>query len=165
VQETTTDSYGRYVLSAWSAVAPAHYLTAESPDGKLWAGQVVKAPKKGEVQGDLEIDLTLAPIQGGSGRLTIEFPGRVQGVPVEVSIDGLPLDPGVVPLGEPLVLEDLAEGLWRLSARWNGKPILGGIGYVEIELRGEARHALALPPGAIHGQDDETLVRAGRRGS
>jgi len=165
VQQTTTDSYGRYVLSSWSSTAVAHYLTAESPDGKLWAGRVVKAPKKGEVGKDLEIDLTLAPVERGSGVLTIEFPGRIQGLPVEVSIDGLPLDPGVVPLGQPLVLEDLPEGTWRLSARWDGQPILGAPGYAEVEVRGEARYSVPLPQGAIYGQDEETLVRAGRGGS
>jgi hypothetical protein len=161
-RETYTDAYGRYLLSAWPGVAKGQYLIAESRDGELWAGQVVKPPSE---PGDQEIDLTLEPIAVGAGRLSIEFPGRTQGVPVEVTLNGEPLDPGVVPLGVPLVIEDVAEGTWRLRATWNGRPVIGGAGYQEFELRGDTEQSVHLPEGAIAGQDADTLLRTGRHGS
>jgi hypothetical protein len=161
-RETVTDSYGRYLLSSWSGVSKGQYLLAESSGGELWAGQVVKPPTE---PGDQEIDLTLQPVEKGQGVLSIDFPGRTQGVPVEVTLNGEPLDPGVVALGEPLVLEGVAEGTWRLSATWNGRPVVGGVGYQEFELRGETERSLHLPQGALAGQDADTLLRTGRHGS
>ncbi len=161
-RETRTDSYGRYLLSAWPSIAKAQYLLAESADGKLWAGQVVRRPTE---PGDLELDITLKPLEQGQGVLSIDFPGRNQGLPVEIALDGEPLDPGVVPLGEPLVIEALAEGTWRLGAKWNGEAVIGAPGYREFELGGRTELSVHLPDGAILGQDDDTLLRTGRGGS
>jgi hypothetical protein len=99
----------------------------------------------------------------GSGVLELEFPGRVQGTPVELTVNGEPIDPGIVPLEQPLTIEDLEHGTWRLSGVWNGQELFGGAGYQDVEIEGRARALVQLPEGAIHGQDEETLLRAGQQ--
>ena len=158
-QETSTDSYGRYTLSAWSG-GGAMYLMAESADGALWAAEVVGAP---EAAADVELDLSLAPREQRRGSLAIEFPSRVQATPVEVVINGDPIDPGLVPADQPLLLEDLAMGTWRVSGVWNGGPLFPAPGYRELEIDGEERLEVHLPDGAIYGQDAETVLRAGEQ--
>jgi len=158
VQEAITDSYGRYTLSPWSEVAGGMYLTAESLDGALWASEVVRP--SADAGADVERDLVLAPRERRTARLEIEFPGRVQATPVELAINGEPVDPGLVPLDQPLSLEALACGTWRLSGTWNGGELFPGPGYRELVVDGPTRTAVHLPDGAIYGQDAETLLRA-----
>ena len=158
-QETVTDAYGRYVLSDWTSMSRGLYLSAESADGELWAGRIVR--EGGE--GDREFDLVLEQREEPVGELEIEFPGRVQGTPVEVAVNGEPIDPGVVPLGEALRLEELGQGTWHLRGVWNGIDLFEGRGYREVRLEDRGRVVVQLPEGAIHGQDEETLRRAGER--
>jgi hypothetical protein len=158
VQETVTDSYGRYTLSFWGDAAAGLYLSAESADGALGATEVVRL--SGDLLGDVERDLVLEPRERRTARLEIEFPGRVQATPVELAIEGEPVDPGLVPLDQPLVLEELDCGTWRLSGTWNGADLFPAPGYRELVVDGPTRTAVHLPDGAIYGQDAETLLRA-----
>jgi hypothetical protein len=137
------------------------YLTAESADGALWTARLLRAPD--DPSADLELDLVLEPVGVGSGVLELEFPGRVQGTPVELTVNGEPIDPGIVPLEQPLTIEDLEHGTWRLSGVWNGQELFGGAGYQDVEIEDRARALVQLPEGAIHGQDEETLLRAGQQ--
>jgi hypothetical protein len=165
-QETETDAAGRFTFSSWPRYAPARYLTATSRDGKLWGGRIVSGlAGDGEgVQTSQEVRLVLKELRSGLGELTLEFPGRTQGVPLEITVDGVPLEPRVLPAGDPLVLPGLPQGTWRLTATWNGSSVLGGSGSEELVLGEELDHRIRLPRGAIEGQDAETRLRAGRAG-
>ena len=61
---------------------------------------------------------------------------------------------------QPLEVDGLAPGRWRMRARWNGELLIGGTGELEFDLEGVERRMLVLPQGAILGQDRETLERA-----
>jgi protocatechuate 3,4-dioxygenase beta subunit len=155
VGETVTHHDGEFVLSAWPKFGGARYLTAVSADGSLWGGKVVTDPTQ-------RIELVLAPIEEGAADLSLDFTGRHQGVPVVVTIDGEPRAEESVPAGEPLVVRGLATGTWRIKAAWNGRSILGGASGEEFELDGDATRAIALPQGAVEGQDADTRLRAGK---
>jgi len=155
-QTTLTDHDGRFTLTAHADYAPRRYLTARSADGRQWAGRLLSADER-------EVELRLAPLARRSARLVLEFPDRFQGLPVRVSVGG-ELQPEVILApSERLPLEGLTPGRWRLSARWNGELLLPGSGVSELEVQREASLEVPLPRGAIEGQDEDTLLRAGRR--
>jgi hypothetical protein len=154
VQETRANHLGEFMLTSWAEYAPARYLTAESPDGKLRAARLVKPE-------DENVQLDLQPAAGGTATLRLEFPGRFQALPVELSIRGAPRGEQLVPTDDALEIPDLLEGKWRLRATWNGRPI-GSADGVLIDLDGDTTVPLSLPPGAIQGQDEDTRARAGR---
>jgi hypothetical protein len=156
LQHVTADGEGRFALTAWEEAAPARYLTASSPDGSL-RGSAVLRP------GDLEIELRLEPATRGRAQLTVEFPGRSQGLPVRVAVNGQLRPEVTLAPHQPLVLDALAPGRWRVTARWNGELLFSGNGMRELDLEDEARLEVPLPTGAIEGQDEDTLRRAGRR--
>jgi len=162
-QTTTAGEDGAFVFSTWSGVAAVRYLTAESPDGKLWGGASVAVPADEEAAESLEVKLEVGPVAEGLAELRIDFPGRVQALPVEVVVNGSPREPTVVPVDDVLHVGDLAEGTWRLRASWNAEPVFGRNGFDEFELdaHGELR-TVELPEGAIVGQDEDTLLRAGK---
>jgi hypothetical protein len=153
VGETKSDHQGNFVLTTWPDLVPTAYLVAESSDGRLRGGRTVRADAG-------EVELRLAPAEVGRARLEIDFDGRSQGLPVQVSIDGELRPEVVLDVGQPLEVDGLAPGRWRLRARWNGELLIGGPGYEEFDLEGVERRALTLPQGAILGQDTETLERA-----
>jgi hypothetical protein len=108
------------------------------------------------------VSLVFAPIEEGRAALSLDFGGRHQGLPVVVSISGRPREEVTVPADEPLTIGGLATGSWRLKASWNGQLLSGASGQQEFELDSDRTVSLALPPGAISGQDADTLLRAGR---
>lgn len=154
-QSTLTDRDGSYLLTAWSETSAGRYLLATSPDGSMWAGRVVQ--REDEV-----VDLVLEPQDEGRATLLLDFPARVQGLPVVVSIAGERLPEVVLEVSELLPVTGLATGKWRVSARWNGQVLFPGEGRQEFELGDELRLEIPVPEGAIHGQDEDTLLRAGR---
>ncbi len=156
IQRTASDRDGNFVLTAWAESAPSRYLSARSPDGKSWAGRVVRAT-------DQKVDLRLMPYERGSARLLLEFPGRFQGLPVRLSVDGQTQPEVLLAVDEPLPIGGLPPGTWRVAARWHGEDLYGDPGFREVEVLVEERLELALPEGAIRGQDEDTLERAGRR--
>ncbi len=156
VQRTESDRDGNFVLTAWAETSPSRYLSAHSPDGKLWAGRVVGP-------GDGKVDLRLMPFERGTARLELSFPGRYQGLPVRVTVDGQTQPEALLAADETLPLDNLAPGTWRVSARWHGSDLIGEPGFREVEIATEATLELALPEGAIRGQDEDTLLRAGRQ--
>lgn len=153
VQEATTNDRGEYQLSASEDVAPIRYLTARSRDGKRVAHAVLE-------RGDTRADLDLAPITGGAGELAIQMEGRIQPLPVEVTVEGAPRDPFVLPLGRDLRIGELPEGSWLVTVRWNDAVLTKE---QPLEVAGETRLYIALPEGAIVGQDEETRRRSGKR--
>lgn len=153
MQEGTTNERGEYQLSASEEVSAVRYLTARSRDGRRVAHAILKP-------GDVRADLVLAPVQGGEGELAIQMSDRVQPLPVEVTVDGAPRDPYVLPLGRDLRVSNLPEGSWLVTVRWNEDVLTRE---QPIEIDGETRLHVALPEGAIVGQDAETRRRAGKR--
>lgn len=153
LQEATTNVKGEYQLTAHEASSAVRYLTATSRDGKRIAHAVLRA-------GDMRADLALQPVQGGDGELAIQLPDRIQPLPVEVTVDGTPRDPFVLALGRDLRVAELPEGSWLVTVRWNDEVLTRE---QPLEIDGETRLFIALPEGAIFGQDEETRRRAGAR--
>ncbi len=151
MQEGTTNERGEFQLSASEDVAPVRYLTAISRDGQRIAHAVLHP-------GETKVELRLEPLQGGQGELAIQMEGRIQPLPVEVVVNGTPRDPSVLPLGRDLRIADLPEGSWNVTVRWNGQVLT----QQPLEITGETRLFVALPEGAIVGQDEETRRRAGK---
>jgi hypothetical protein len=153
VSETRSDHQGNFVLTTWPDLVPTAYLVAQSRDGSLRGGRSVRADAG-------EVELRLAPAEVGRARLQIDFAGRAQGLPVVVSVDGELRPEVVLDVDQPLEIDGLAPGRWRLRARWNGELLIGGPGFEEFDLEGHERRTLDLPQGAILGQDSDTLERA-----
>jgi hypothetical protein len=87
-------------------------------------------------------------------------------VPLECLVQGSPRDPHLLAAQEPYVIEGLAAGTWKLSATWHGQEIPmdakeGGPGVFLLEQ--ETTQVIRLPRGAIDGQDEDTLLRSGRK--
>lgn len=152
-QVAFTDADGRYTLSAWESASKNRYLTATGPDGRTWAGKHLSG-------GEDQVDLTLAPWQPDESTVRIRLDGRIQPLPVAVTVDGQPREPFLLPTDRDLVVEGLARGEWTLSARWNTD-------WLErdktFSLDGEAQFQLELPAGAIEGQTEEIRQRSGQR--
>jgi hypothetical protein len=153
--ETRTKFGGEFELSLWPKLGGTRYLWAQSADGKLWGGRAVATT-------DTQVTLTLEPVESGRASLSIDFPGRHQGLPVVVTIGGRPREEVMVPAGEPLVVGGIAAGTWRLKSGWNGQTLVGTKQGVELEIVKDTSFIVPLPEGAIRGQDADTLLRAGR---
>ncbi len=141
VQQVFTGADGRFQFSAAEEIALTRYLTARAPDGQSWAGRVVQ-------EGEREVDLVLKPAEGGRGSLVIETSTRHQALPVEYVVNGKP-DAVTLPVGEPLRIDGLPEGVWRYSVRWGTELIQKGI---PVEIDGKRELFIPLPQGAIDGQ-------------
>jgi hypothetical protein len=105
------------------------------------------------------VDLELKSVELGDSTLVVEFPGRTQGLPLEVVVNGAPQDPYVLGPESDLVVDSLLSGRWRLHITWHGEPVLE---HHEVDLSGEETVRAALPIGAVEGQDEDAWRRAGR---
>ena len=151
-QQTVTGREGRYVLSAWDDVAGVRYLEARGPQGNTWAGRLVHP-------GETRVDLELETVALGDSSLDVLFPGRHQGLPLEVVINGNPQDPYVLAPLRDLRVEALVSGTWKLRVTWHGDEIFRS---ERLDLDGETEARVGLPIEAVEGQDEEAWKRAGR---
>lgn len=151
VQEVETDQGGHFALTSWSDLSPVRWLEVRGAGG-AWAGRLVRSAEE-----HLEIELADAELAGGE--LTVVLPGRTQGLPIELLVNGAPTDPFVLSPREDLVVESLLAGLWRFKASWHGTPVHED---PRLAIEGSSTLVLTLPPEAIEGQDPETWRRAGR---
>lgn len=147
-----TNYRGEFVLSAWPKFGKSRYLTALSSDGGLFGAAAVAAGTK-------QIELIVAPVSAGAFELSLDFPSRYQGLPIELSVDGHPRQPTMLPPNMPLRVGQLASGTWRMRASWNGRSLLAN-SFEEFDLSGDATRSIALPAGALVGQDADTRSRA-----
>ena len=156
-QEAVADHNGRFEFTSYPKLAPRRYLVAETADGKSSASLLV-GPK------DELVELILGP-RDPEGELAIEFPGRFQALEVECIVQGAPRDKRLVPADESYTLSGLAAGRWRLAANWRGQDLGVGdaVGALEFDVSGSVTQSVRLPRGAIQGQDEDTLRRAGKR--
>jgi hypothetical protein len=153
LQETRTDKEGRFVLSAWADASPVRYLEARAPGGGAWAGRFVKPDEE-------QVVLELKKLDLGESTLVVDFPGRHQGLPVEVWIGGAPPNAiQILPADQELELSNLVAGHWRLTVTWHGQPVKPA---EDITIEDVEHLEVALPPECIEGQTEEQWKRAGR---
>lgn len=150
-QTAFADSKGEYMLSTWPKYARGRYLQAFGPDGESWAGRIVRAS-------DHRIDLELGLVHEGAGMLEVEFPKRFQGLPIEVFVNGEPRVDTDLESDEPLVLEGLVEGSWKMVCSWNGTDLWERPR--SFRVAEASRQEVVLPTGAIVGQPDDIVKRA-----
>jgi len=141
LQTSVTKSGGRFEFSAAEDLSEVRYITAKSRDGKAWAGRVVRS-------GERDVELELQEAVGGEGAFVIETSERFQAIKVDYIVDGKPYT-RVLPAGQRLEIEGLAEGTWRVKARWSTERILDD---VTLTLKGTEELFVPLPKGAIDGQ-------------
>jgi hypothetical protein len=152
MQETKTGKDGRFLLSAWSDASPVRYLEAKSPLGGQFTGRFVRPE-------ETEVVLELETVQVGDSSLLLDFPGRHQGLPVEVWIGGAPTSAQVLAAGEELEIAQLLAGTWKVGITWRAQSILAP---EEHTLEDVERLEIALPPECISGQTEEQWKRAGK---
>ena len=151
VQSVWTDASGRFELSANEEFTPTRYLTAEGPDGELWAGKVVN-------RGDREVELSLSARAPDVCVLEFQMAGRALALPVEVTVDGSPRLHLSLPKERELRVEELAKGRWKVDVRWNSQVLMRD---VEVDLKDETALLIALPEAALTGVS--ALVNPARR--
>ncbi|MAB79837.1 MAG: hypothetical protein CMJ89_10840 [Planctomycetes bacterium] len=152
VQETQTGANGRFFLSAWPDESAVRYIEARGKDGKTWAGRFIRA-------GTEVCDLQLSEVDTGDAALKLAFPGRYQGLPVDLVLNGAPRDLAVLKPSESLEIHDIPSGVWRLRITWHGEPVYKN---EELEISGSDSRVVKLPEECIEGQDEESWRRAGR---
>jgi hypothetical protein len=151
VQSVWTDPAGRFEFSANEEFTPTRYLTAEGPDGELWAGKVVR-------RGDRDIELSLVEREQDVCVLEFQMAGRGLALPVEVTVDSSPRMRISLPKKEELRVDELARGRWKVDARWNSQVLLRD---VEVDLEDETALLISLPEAALTGAS--ALVNPARR--
>jgi len=150
-QTTTTDSKGEFVFTSNPDVTTAYYVTATSRDGKREGVGVLAS-------GDARVTVNLRDTEDETGGFQLELPGRFQGLPVELRIQGTPRDPFILRPGVPLLVDGLERGTWRVKARWRGSEVVFG---KIIEIADEpAVLTGSLPEGALRGQTADERRRA-----
>jgi len=151
LQSTRTDAQGRFELTNWETLIKERYLIARYDNGRKLAFRALRG-------GETRVDLALEASGGGQGALRLRLPERTQSLPWRVTISGEPRGLSQLAPGRDLTIAGLAQGTWKLSARWNGEQLASG---ELLEIRGETERPLQLPSGAIEGQDEDTRRRAG----
>ena len=145
--ETVSDAKGRFNFTRDPGFVTTYYARASADGGRRVAAAVV--PDSGEL-----FVLELLALESDTGTVEIDLPGRFQGLPLEVRVQGTPRDPRVLPGGEPLEVEGLGPGAWVVRARWRGQDVVTRQ-VVEVPAGGRAEVEGELPRGAIEGQSPE----------
>jgi hypothetical protein len=140
------------VLSAWSDASPVRYLEAKSALGGQFTGRFVRPE-------ETDVVLELETVQVGDSTLVLDFPGRHQGLPVEVWIGGAPASDQVHAAGEEFEIAKLVAGTWKVGITWHAQPLLAP---AEHALDDVERIEVPLPPECIDGQTEEQWRRAGK---
>jgi hypothetical protein len=156
LQRAVSDDGGRFLFSSYASYSTQRYLVAESADGKLWGARVVGPSEQ-------DVTLKLQPFTALTADLSIEFPGRFQGLPVELWIQGSPIGSTLLGPADKFEVPDLPQGSYRLRARWHGSSILSEA-YTLFDLHRDHLRVIGLPEGAVYGQDEDTRLRAGQAG-
>lgn len=110
LQVTHTDAAGRFLVSTQPTLQNEYVLWVSSADGKFRSIQRIEGEALTQ---DLEVELK--PVETGTGQLELALPGVGARLPYRVRINGETQDVRELPIGEPIVIDDLPEGLWRLD--------------------------------------------------
>ena len=145
--ETVTDAKGRFEFTRDPGFVTTYYVTARAGGGRRVAAAVVP-------DSDEPFVLELQALESDAGIVEIDLPGRFQGLPVEVRVQGKPRDPRVLPGGEPLEVDGLGPGAWVVRARWRGQDVVTRQ-VIDLPAGGRAEVEGRLPRGAIEGQSPE----------
>ena len=153
--ETKADGKGQFTFTSPADLIATYYATATSSDGKRRGIGVVPP-------GAREVRIELEPISKKVGAIEIDLPGRFQGLPVEVRIQGAPSEPYMLRSGEPLQIEGLGLGTWYVQARWRGTDVVQRLAVVVDEASKKEPVIVkgSLPPPAIQGQTAAERDRA-----
>lgn len=155
--ETVTDAKGRFNFTRDPGLVTTYYVTARANGGRRVATAVV--PNSGDV-----FVLELQALESDTGIVEVDLPGRFQGLPVEVRVQGSPRDLRVLQGGEPLEVDGLGPGAWVVRARWRGLDVVTRQ-VVEVPAGGRVKVEGELPRGAIEGQSpEERRIREMRTG-
>jgi hypothetical protein len=110
-----------------------------------------------------QVVLELAELDLGESTLLARFPGRHQGLPVELWIGGAPTpieNPvQILAADQDLEVSNLVAGRWRVTVTWHGQPVKPA---EELLIEDVVRLEVTLPPECIEGQSEEQWKRAGR---
>jgi hypothetical protein len=151
-QAVKTDKRGEFLFTAWNDVSPLRYLSAMDATGTHRVVQIVRDDQDW-------VDLYLESAPEHDARLHVNLPARDADLPVEVTVDGAPRPDFTLERHEKLIIEGLAHGTWRVTARWHGDVLLEGR---EVDLEDGMPLTVNLPAAARQGQDTGTLKQAGR---
>jgi hypothetical protein len=128
------------------------YLEARGPGGGAWAGRFVKPD-------DEQVVIELKTLDVGKSTLLVDFPGRHQGLPVELWIGGAPTSTQILAADQELEVSSLVAGKWRVTVTWHAQPVKPA---EDVQIEEVERLEVALPPECIEGQTEEQWKRAGR---
>ncbi|MFT7670255.1 MAG: hypothetical protein ACI8X5_002963 [Planctomycetota bacterium] len=152
VQTSVTGVSGAFQFSAAEHLSAVRYLTAKSPDGKSWAGSIVRV-------GENNVELHLKEAVNGKAGFLIETSTRFQALPVQYVVNGKPSVAVLAP-GERLSIPNLPEGDWKVSASWGGESIMKD---VTLQISETEELFLPLPKGAIEGQSKSMRESMGQQ--
>jgi hypothetical protein len=141
VQAAWSDPAGRFTFSSNEQISPIRYITAEGPDGKTWAGEIVR-------RGTQEVELKLKGIPPDECVIELQMEGRELALPVQVTVDGAPRVAVSLPADQSFRVEELAKGRWKVNVRWNSQPLLRD---VILDLDDETALLIPLPEAAKSG--------------
>jgi hypothetical protein len=106
-----------------------------------------------------DVVLELQSLELGESTLLFEFPGRHQGLPIELWIGGSPTSEQVLAPEADLEVSNLVAGQWRATVHWHGQPLLAP---EVLALEDVKRLVVPLTPECVEGQTEEQWKRAGR---
>ena len=141
VQAVWSDPSGRFTFSSNEQASPIRYITAEGPNGKTWAGQIVR-------RGTREVELELKEVPPDDCVIEFQMEGRELVLPVQVTVDGAPRVTVSLPVDREFRVDELAKGRWKVNARWNSQPLLRD---VIVDLEDETALLIPLPEAAKSG--------------
>lgn len=147
--EVVTDARGRFRFTRAPGLVTTYYVTASAQAGRLTAAAVVP-------DGDQPVVLELDEARSDRGALEVVLPGRFQGLPVEVTVQGAPRDPFTLRSGDPMVVDDLEPGAWIVRARWLNQEVVPRQ-VVEVPPADTVTVDGKLPRAAIEGQSPEEV--------
>ncbi len=150
-QAVKTDKRGEFLFTAWDDVSPLRYLSAVNREGTQRALEVVR-------EGQDWVDLYLEPKDKQDARLHVQLAGRAAALPIEITVDGDPRPDFILGSNERLVIEGLAHGSWRLSARWHGEILLRGYA---VNLEDGMPVEVKLPAAAAAGEGAAAPAESG----
>jgi hypothetical protein len=106
-EQTISDADGRFRLAGGDDATPWRELTV--------ASHGVPGVVRPLWHNENPLRIELSPASANVEDLTLEFPAQSCDLQVEIVVQGVQQTPRMIARGEPLVLENLTRGIWRLQ--------------------------------------------------